>query len=83
MAPMKRPAELGHHYYYRGTWSLGEAARRLAVSKKELRALLTGGQIDFVQIAGQIRIPIKVAQQYLEKSWWADVASVKNPPADC
>jgi len=36
MAPMKRPAALGRHGHYQGTWSLREAARRLAISEKEL-----------------------------------------------
>ena len=65
MAPMKRPAAWDRPNYYQGTWSLREAARRLAISEKELRALLIAGQLDFVQIAGQIRIPIEHVQRRL------------------
>lgn len=79
MAPMKRPAALGRHGHYQGTWSLREAARRLAISEKELRALLAAGQFDFVQIAGQIRIPIEDAQQRLKKTFWSGLESPVPP----
>jgi len=70
MAPMKRPADEASQGYYRGTWSLGEAARRLGVNKKELRCLLADGQLDFVQIARQIRIPAEHVQQRIRSSDW-------------
>lgn len=70
MAPMKRPADEVSQGYYQGTWSLGEAARRLGVSKKDLRCLLASGQLDFVQIAGQIRIPIEYVQQRMRSPDW-------------
>ncbi len=70
MAPMKRPLAGGSQGYYEGTWSLREAARRLRISEKDLRRLLATGQLDFVQIAGQIRVPTEYVQQRMTRSDW-------------
>ena len=70
MAPMKRPADKASQGYYQGTWSLGDAALRMGVNKKELRCLLADGQLDFVQIAGQIRIPVEHMQQRMRSTDW-------------
>ena len=70
MAPMKRPADEASQGYYQGTWSLGEAARRLGVSKKDLRCLLADGQLDFVQIAGLIRIPVEHLRERMRSPDW-------------
>ncbi len=79
MVPMKRPAKPGHRHYH-GTWSLAEAARRLAMSKKQLRRLLGSGQLEFVQIDGQIRVPIKVANKFLQGVFWGEECVIKRTP---
>ena len=55
MAPMKRPAV--QSVAGQETCSLAEAAKRLRVSQRELRAMLSSRQLDFVQWRGKFRIP--------------------------
>jgi hypothetical protein len=82
MAPMKRPADPRHSPYH-GTWSLGKAARHFAMPKKQLRRLLGSGQLEFVQIEGQIRIPIEVAarfsaETFSAEAWSGTMATIKR-----
>ncbi len=77
MAPMKRPADPRHSPYH-GTWSLGKAARHFAMPKKQLRRLLGTGQLEFVQIEGQIRIPIEVATRFSAEAWSGTMATIKR-----
>ena len=58
MAPMKRPAS-HHDSIYGDTLSLAVAARRLHLSRKNLRHLLGTGRVNFVQVRGQFRVPEK------------------------
>ncbi len=57
MAPMKRPAR--PHPEREGTVSISEAARRLQVTPKLIRRWLGTRKLNFVQIRGELRIPLE------------------------
>jgi len=58
MAPMKSPI---HHEAQEGleeSITLTHLAQRWGVSRREVRRLLQIGELPFVQVSGQIRVPM-------------------------
>ena len=67
MAPMKRPSP-SHVDEMSDTLSLETTARRLHVSRKQVRQLLATRELDFVQIRGRFRVPRKAVEQFIAKT---------------
>lgn len=67
MAPMKRPSP-AHFDEMSETLSLESAARRLHVTRKQVRRLLATRELDFVQIRGRFRVPRTSVDQFVTKS---------------
>ena len=63
MCPMKRPSTAAARGDFRGTLSLPAAARKLGVSTKTLRRRMARGEMPFVQIRGQLRVPSDVVNR--------------------
>lgn len=63
MAPMKREAA-DVDPWLSETVSLVELARRWHISRKEVRQLLGHGQLQFVEIAGSLRVPRGAVESY-------------------
>lgn len=62
MPPMKSPS---HHEPPEGledSITLTHLARRWEVSRREIRRLLQIGELPFVQVEGQIRVPVDAVQ---------------------
>lgn len=57
MAPMKSPAPRESSDGYEETYSLTHLAHRWGVTRREIRQLLQIGELPFVQIDGQLRVP--------------------------
>ena len=64
MSPMKSPAHHEHEDELDQTWTLTHVAHRWGVSRREVRHLLSEGQLPFVEIQGQIRVPAEAVYQY-------------------
>lgn len=61
MSPMKR---LGSHADdFAGTISIDQLARRWHTTRREIRRMLGGGKMTFVQIRGQLRVPREEVQR--------------------
>ncbi len=58
MAPMKSPAERGPADEFDASYSLTHLAHRWGVSRRDIRVLLQSGELPFVQVEGQLRVPI-------------------------
>lgn len=65
MPPMKRPAN-PQRSIFTGTVSIHSAARRLEMSPKAFRRMMGTGQIEFVQIRGEIRVPRRELTRLLD-----------------
>jgi len=57
MAPMKCPAQREPAVGFEESYSLTHLAHRWGVSRREIRQLLQSGDLPFVQVAGQLRVP--------------------------
>jgi len=57
MAPMKSPAPREPAGEYEETYSLTHLAHRWGVTRREIRHLLQLGELPFVQVDGQLRVP--------------------------
>jgi hypothetical protein len=57
MAPMKCPAPRQPVNPFEETYSLTHLAHRWGASRREIRQLLQSGDLPFVQVAGQLRVP--------------------------
>ncbi len=55
MAPMKSPI---HQESLEDSITLTHLAQRWEVSRREVRRLLQIGELPFVQVSGQIRVPL-------------------------
>lgn len=55
MAPMRKPAPQTRER----TLSIDAYARRCHLTPREVRTLLGTGQLPFVQVRGQIRVPVE------------------------
>ena len=63
MSPMKKPAGSGKQHLG-ATISLGAAARRLHITRREVRRLLGSGRLNFVQICGRLRVPLREVKRF-------------------
>ena len=63
MAPMKREA-VGIDPWLSETVSLVELARCWRLSRKEVRQLLSHGRLQFVEVAGSLRVPRNAVEDY-------------------
>ena len=63
MVPMK-PERRHRDPDLAGSLSLDQLARRWNVSRKEVRHLLGHGELTFMQIRGQFRVPIAEVERY-------------------
>ena len=68
MSPIKRPSTTHLRGDFAGTFSLAQAATRLHMTSKHLRAELAAGRLAFTQIRGQLRIPTEEVTQRLRNS---------------
>jgi excisionase family DNA binding protein len=57
MAPMKCPARNEPADVFQDSFTLTHLARRWHVHRREVRQLLQTGQLPFVQVSGQLRVP--------------------------
>jgi len=57
MAPMKSPTNQETPAGLENSITLTHLARRWGVTRREVRRLLQIGELPFVQVAGQIRVP--------------------------
>jgi len=62
MAPMKSPASQETLSGLEDSITLTHLAQRWKVSRREVRRLLQVGELPFVQVAGQIRVPVEAVQ---------------------
>lgn len=60
MAPMKAPSQQEHDDEIDDSYSLTHLAHRWGVSRRTIRRMLQNGELPFVQIDGQLRVPIAV-----------------------
>lgn len=57
MAPMKQPTREADKDRQFDSYSLTHGATRLHVTRRRLRQMLQQGELPFVQVRGQIRVP--------------------------
>ena len=57
MAPMKRPAHGQTGMDPFDSYSLTHLARLFHVTRRQIRRMLRQGELPFVQVRGQIRVP--------------------------
>lgn len=57
MAPMKRPAQEESRDLFEVSHSLTHVAHRWHCNRRDVRALLQQGELDFVDVEGQLRVP--------------------------
>ncbi|MGI9429633.1 MAG: hypothetical protein ACR2NM_13305 [Bythopirellula sp.] len=57
MAPMKCPAERRPADEFEDSYSLTHLAHRWRVPRKVIKQLLQEGELPFVQVEGQLRVP--------------------------
>ena len=57
MAPMKCPVEREPADDFKQSYSLTHLAHRWGVSRREIRQRLQSGELPFVQVEGQLRVP--------------------------
>lgn len=62
MAPMKAPRQRETDAALEDTYSLTHLAHRWGVSRKDVRQLLQDGELPFVQILGQLRVPVRAVE---------------------
>lgn len=73
MAPMKPPVEHEQLPELDETYSLTHLAHRWGVSRKTIRRLLQEGELPFVEVDGQLRIPAISVHKVEEYSETHDV----------
>jgi hypothetical protein len=64
MAPMKCPARQETADDFEDSYSLTHLASRWGVSRRDIRQLLQQGQLPFVEVLGQLRVPIPAVRRY-------------------
>ncbi len=62
MPPMKRPSPT-HDAIFGDTLSIAEIARRLSLTRREIRGMMSRGELDFVEIRGRLRVERAVADR--------------------
>jgi len=63
MAPMKCPPQREPENDLETSYSLTHLAHRWGVSRRDIRHLLQSGDLPFVQIEGQLRVPAAAVQK--------------------
>ena len=63
MPPMKSPSKHIHDHDEEN-YTLTHLAHRWGVSRREIRRLLQEGKLPFVQILGQLRVPVEAVRRY-------------------
>jgi len=63
MAPMKCPAQRQPADEFEESYSLTHLAHRWGVSRRAIRQLLQTGELPFVQVEGQLRVPAASVQK--------------------
>ena len=58
-APMKTPAHREPADEFEDSYSLTHLAHRWGVSRKAIRRLLQDGELPFVEVDGQLRVPAR------------------------
>ena len=64
MAPMKCPTRQEPVDEFERSYSLTHLARRWGVSRRDIRRRLQQGQLPFVEVLGQLRVPIPAVRRY-------------------
>ncbi len=64
MAPMKRPAAPEHLDPFEDSHSLTHLAHRWHVPRRKIRDLLKSGELPFVDLEGQLRVPDPAVREY-------------------
>ena len=67
MAPMKCPARNESTDVFQDSFTLTHLARRWHVHRREVRQLLQTGQLPFVQLRGQLRVPRAAVAEFERK----------------
>ncbi len=62
MAPMKCPSPRQPADEFEESYSLTHLAHRWGVSRRVVRQLLQTGELPFVQVEGQLRVPIEAVR---------------------
>jgi len=62
MAPMKTPTWREPVDEFDESYSLTHLASRWGVSRRDIRQLLQNGELPFVQVQGQLRVPMAAVQ---------------------
>ena len=64
MAPMKCPAHRDLADDLDDSFTLTHLAHRWHVSRRDVRRLLQTGKLPFVQVSGQIRVPVSAVRSF-------------------
>ena len=64
MAPMKYPAGREAAGDLEESYSLTHLARRWGVSRRDIRQLLQQGELPFIEVLGQIRVPARAVRRH-------------------
>ena len=64
MAPMKCPAKPKPADEFEDSYSLTHLAHRWDVSRRDIRQLLQRGELPFVEVLGQLRVPAAAVSFY-------------------
>lgn len=64
MAPMKCPPSNRLRDEFGKTWTLTHVAHRWGVRRRTIRQLLAMGELPFVQVEGQIRVPVSAVRKF-------------------
>ena len=63
MPPMK-PPHSPRDNIFEETLSLSQVCRRLKISRTALHRLLVAQELDFIEVRGRIRIPVRDLRRY-------------------
>ncbi|MCG8449330.1 MAG: hypothetical protein MI725_07115 [Pirellulales bacterium] len=63
MAPMKCPARRWPKDEFEDSFSLTHLAHRWGVARRDIRHLLQSGELPFVQVLGQLRVPKTIVRK--------------------
>ena len=62
--PRMKPVAVGHQRELVGTVSITHLARRWRTSRRAIRQLMGHGALDFVQVNGQLWVPIRAIERH-------------------
>jgi hypothetical protein len=67
MAPMKCPSQNQSADDFQDSYTLTHLAHRWHMHRREVRHLLQTGQLSFVQVQNQLRVPRSAVAEYEQK----------------